>query len=120
MYHPTFEEFESRYIGTEGANIVPVYRQLLADVLTPVSVLEKVGAGGHSFLFESVVGGEKIARYSFVAANPEITFQARRNEITITGPGEQLDLDREGARLVRERFLDPVDQFLERQGGISL
>ena len=86
MYRPTFEEF-CRY--AEGANVVPVYRQLLADVLTPVSAHEKVAAGGHSFLLESVVGGEKIGRYSFIGSHPFLTFKATRNEVTVIEPGRQ-------------------------------
>lgn len=93
MYHPTFEEFESRYAGTEGANIVPVYRQLLADVLTPVSALTKVGSDGHSFLLESVVGGEKIGRYSFIGSVPFLTFKARRNHVSIVGGDEEGDYE---------------------------
>ena len=82
MYRPTFEEFSR---SCREANVVPVYRQLLADVLTPVSALEKVAGGGHAFLLESVVGGEKVGRYSFIGSNPFLTFKARRNEVTISG-----------------------------------
>jgi anthranilate synthase component 1 len=80
MYRPTFAEFEQ---ASRGANVVPVYRQLLADVLTPTSALEKVASGGHSFLLESVVGGEKVGRYSFIGSHPFMTFKATRNEVTL-------------------------------------
>ncbi|MBS3733405.1 MAG: anthranilate synthase component I [Phycisphaerae bacterium] len=91
-YHPTFDEFLSL---CEHGNTVPVYRQLLADSLTPVMAYERLAqpAGfapaGYSFLLESVVGGERIGRYSFVAADPEATFTARRDEIVIRRAGAE-------------------------------
>jgi anthranilate synthase component 1 len=53
------------------ANFAPIYREVLADLETPVSALLKLGAGPGSFLLESVEGGEFVARYSFVAAGLE-------------------------------------------------
>src|SRR2546429_8232845 len=52
------------------AHYAPIYREVLADLETPVSGLLKLGAGPGSFLLESVEGGEFVARYSFVAAGP--------------------------------------------------
>ena len=86
MYRPTFDEFKEY---CRQGNVVPVYRQLLADVLTPVSALEKIGADGHSFLLESVVGGEKIGRYSFIGSHPFLTFKARRKEVSVSGVDEE-------------------------------
>ncbi|MBI2755800.1 MAG: anthranilate synthase component I [Chloroflexi bacterium] len=51
--------------------LAPIYREVLADVETPVSALLKLGAGPGSFLLESVEGGESVARYSFVSAGLE-------------------------------------------------
>ena len=85
-YHPNFEEFLKL---TEQGNTIPVYRELLSDALTPVLVYQRLAepVGGepadNTFLLESVVGGERIARFSFIAVDPEATFTARRNEITI-------------------------------------
>ena len=85
-YYPTFDEF--RQLAEKG-NTVPVYRLLLADSLTPVTAYQRLARpigfapASHSFLLESVVGGERIARFSFVAADPEATFSARGDEITI-------------------------------------
>src|SRR5262249_35930814 len=56
--------------------VVPVYRQLTGDSLTPVSAFCKIQEGDWSFLFESVVGGERIGRYSFLGAGPFRTFEA--------------------------------------------
>jgi len=69
---------------------IPVYRELLADALTPVSVYRRLvlPAEGRpekcGFLLESVVGGENVARYSFVSAGPEVVFKAWRNRIEKT------------------------------------
>ena len=93
-YHPSFDEFRAH---ADQGNIIPVYRQLLADALTPVTAYQRLAMplgfapASNAFLLESVVGGERIARYSFVAADPEMTFLARRDEITIrrSGCGEE-------------------------------
>ena len=56
---------------------VPIYRQLLADKISPVRgflALTRGDAAEHAFLFESVVGGESIGRYSFVGANPSAVY----------------------------------------------
>ena len=91
-YHPNFEEFLKL---AERGNTVPVYRQLLGDTLTPVTAYHRLAmppgyaAASNAFLLESVVGGERVARYSFVAADPEAVFVARRDEITIRRHGQK-------------------------------
>ena len=93
-YHPTFDEF--RALSARG-NTIPVFRQLLADALTPVTAYQRLARpdgdspARHAFLLESVIGGERIARFSFVAADPEATFTARRDEITIERPGAEAE-----------------------------
>ncbi|MBL8848065.1 MAG: anthranilate synthase component I [Planctomycetaceae bacterium] len=83
-YLPSFEEFAR---SARSARLVPIYRQLLSDTLTPVSAYCCiVGDGQESFLFESVVGGEKIGRYSFVGADPFLNLSATGRKVTITGP----------------------------------
>lgn len=62
---PSLEEVQK--LATEG-NTIPVYAEMSADLLTPVSVYLKLGASANSFLFESVLGGFKIGRYSFVGS----------------------------------------------------
>ena len=96
--YPSFDEFVK--LSAEG-NTIPVYRLLLADSLTPVTAYRRLAAPAgiarsrHSFLLESVVGGERIARFSFVGADPEATFCARRNEMTVSrgGGSETTDSD---------------------------
>lgn len=69
-------------------NTVPLYTQLLSDQLTPVSAFGRVAeSADHAFLLESVVGGEKIARYSFLASGPMAIFEATRHQVTVTSDG---------------------------------
>lgn len=67
MYHPTLKEVKS--YAREG-NLIPVYREIVADLETPVSAFLKINRGGPSFLLESVEGGQRLARYSFIGTEP--------------------------------------------------
>lgn len=67
MYYPTLEEVRKH--GKDG-NLIPVYREIVADLETPVSAFLKINRGGYSFLLESVEGGERLARYSFIGTEP--------------------------------------------------
>lgn len=79
-YCPDFEEFKQ--LATKG-NIVPVYRQLFADTLTPVSAFQKVSDVEYAFLLESAAGGEKISRYSILGINPFVEFTSFGHRIEI-------------------------------------
>jgi anthranilate synthase component I len=72
-----------------GASMVPVYRQLTGDSLTPVMAFCKVQEGEWSFLFESVVGGERMGRYSFVGSGPFLKFEAFGSKIRIQESGQR-------------------------------
>src|ERR1700723_2725254 len=73
MIQPDFKTF-SRL--ARGGNLVPVYEHFTADLLTPVGAYLRVAhRATYSFLLESVEGGEKIARYTFVGANPAEVFR---------------------------------------------
>ena len=66
---PPLEEVQA--IAREGrGNLLPIYREVLADLETPVSAFLKVKRGEYSFLLESVEGGERPARYSFIGTEP--------------------------------------------------
>ncbi len=67
MYYPTLEEVGQ--LKKKG-NLVPVYREVQADLETPVSAYLKIARGNYSFLLESVEGGERLARYSFIGTEP--------------------------------------------------
>jgi anthranilate synthase component 1 len=79
-YYPTFEAFVEL---ARGASVVPVYRQLVGDTLTPVSAFCKIQEGEWSFLFESVVGGERVGRYSFLGSGPFLRFQAYQRRVRV-------------------------------------
>jgi anthranilate synthase component 1 len=68
MLKPTLREFES--LAREGYNLIPVAREIAADLETPVSAFLKVTRGDYSFLLESVRGGEKWGRYTFLGTEP--------------------------------------------------
>lgn len=87
-YFPSSSEFE-RLSAT--ATVVPVYREVIADRLTPVLAQATLGEGPGSFLLESVVGGEKWARYSFVGVDPEVIVRgvADRFERVVDGQVEE-------------------------------
>ena len=70
-------------------DVVPVYRQLLADHLTPVTAFELLGGSeANAFLLESVVGGVKVGRYSFIATRPSCLYEFRDKQATYTEGGE--------------------------------
>jgi len=79
MLYPDLETFKA--LSSQG-NLIPVYREILADTETPVSATLKLG-GSPAFLLESMVGGEKWARYSFLGSKPSRIIKARGNRIEI-------------------------------------
>ncbi len=64
----------------------PVFREVLADLETPLTAYLKV-AGHPSFLLESVEQGERVARYSFIGSGQRRRIEARGRQVTVTGPG---------------------------------
>ncbi len=81
----TFDEFVAEI---KNGNVVPVVRSVLADLHTPVSAFMRVcGNAKQSFLLESVEGGERLARYSFLAANPLKTVRAQNVDLFIDKNG---------------------------------
>jgi anthranilate synthase component 1 len=78
-----FPDFATFSELAKSAEYVPVYRRVLSDVLTPVSAFHKIDDGGCACLFESVVGGEKIGRYSFLAAQPFMLLEARGHDVSV-------------------------------------
>jgi anthranilate synthase component 1 len=82
MHQPEFAAF-SDLAG--GHTVVPVYRRLVGDTLTPVSAFCKLrgaaASSGPAFLFESVVGGERVGRYSFLGRQPRQMIEATRQRV---------------------------------------
>jgi anthranilate synthase component 1 len=80
-YVPTREQY--REYAARG-NLIPVYREVLADGDTPVSVYAKLGACDHSFLLESVIAGEQWAAHSFIGVAPRLVFRATSDRVLVT------------------------------------
>jgi len=78
-------------------NLIPVWKELLADQETPVSAYERIRAAlrrrdhaTHTFLLESVEGGEQVGRYSFIGGAPRAVLRAFGRRVTIEEPGQAL------------------------------
>jgi anthranilate synthase component 1 len=84
MYYPDFETFKKL---TGAGNLIPVYKEILADMETPVSALMKLASSDYVFLLESVEGGEKWGRYTFLGAEPAMICKVRGDEILIQKDG---------------------------------
>jgi anthranilate synthase component 1 len=77
MFTPSKAEFLE--LAKQG-NLIPVYREIIADAETPVSAYQKLQKSGGSFLLESVEGGERIGRYSFIGSHPRKVIRVDRVE----------------------------------------
>ncbi len=86
-YVPTLEQVKA--MAGQG-NVVPVYREVVADLETPVSAYLKVARGKHSFLLESVEGGERLARYSFIGTEPYRVLRTGESAMLNETPGDPL------------------------------
>ncbi|NIA13882.1 MAG: anthranilate synthase component I, partial [Nitrospiraceae bacterium] len=85
MIHPTLDEF--RTLACTGA-LVPVYKEILADLETPVSAYMKIAKGyEYSFLLESVEQADQLGRYSFMGANPSMVFKSKGRKISMRRDG---------------------------------
>jgi anthranilate synthase component 1 len=103
MYYPSFEVFKAK--ATQG-NLIPVYREIMADLETPVAAFLKLDQGEYSFLLESVEGGEKWGRYCFLGSEPSIIFQSK---------GTRVEIRRDGLCEVQEAA-DPLDTLRRLMG----
>ena len=105
IYSPSLEEFLKL---SEGSRCVPVYRDILADTETPVSAFLKIDDGSDAFLFESVEGGEKWGRYSFLGIAPRATFMSRGRVVEIVESGSVRRVEGDPLELLRE-FISPYE-----------
>jgi anthranilate synthase component 1 len=78
-------------------NVIPVFREMLADMHTPVSAFSQLDDGRFAFLLESVEGGENVGRYSFMGGAPSIMLMTKDNTVTI---------EKDGVKIVREMRVD--------------
>lgn len=78
IYYPKREDFLK---ADSDVNVLTVYRKILADTETPISVFQKIGRSGFSYLLESAEGGDKLARYSFIGIDPFLIFKSKGIQI---------------------------------------
>ncbi len=79
MFYPTLNEFKKL---TKKGNLIPVYKEILADMETPVSAFYKIATGErYSYLLESVESGERLGRYSFISTKPSIIFKSKGKKV---------------------------------------
>ena len=100
MHVTSFEEF--RELAQRGT-FVPVYKEIVADLLTPVSAFLKIAEhSDYAFLLESVEGGEQIARYSFLGKDPFLILRSRGGKTIVDRAGEATESDRPFIPMLRE------------------
>ncbi len=123
MYSPTYAEFEA--LARQG-NLIPVTRRLLADFETPLSAYRKMRGQGESFLFESVEGGERLARYSFVGSHPRAVIRQTEGRVDVLQGGrvvEEFVIDQsaplEDPRRVRDGLV-VVERMMNRFNPVNL
>jgi shikimate dehydrogenase len=109
MKQTSYEEFVE--LSRRGT-FVPVVKEIIADLLTPVSAFLKIAEhSDYAFLFESVEGGERVARYSFLGKDPFLVLKARGRQTTIDRAGVRSETDEPFIAVVRRimaEFQAPV------------
>src|SRR5205814_10178130 len=109
----TFEDFERE---TERGNVVPVVRTVLADLQTPVGAFLRIaGDAPHAFLLESIEGGERVARYSFLGPHPWMVARAKGAQTIVERNGKREVLNQKGIDFLRQYF---ADQKLAQRPGL--
>src|SRR6266581_9280333 len=86
MLQPSENEFER--LAADGFNLIPVFEEVAADLETPVSAFLKVARDDYAFLLESVRGGEKWGRYTFLGSEPSRVIRARGQRMDLIRPGQ--------------------------------
>ncbi len=86
MYSITEERFVAL---ARDYNLIPIFKEVVADIDTPVSAFLKLQRGDNGFLLESVEGGETLGRYSFIGLEPFLTISAKNGAVTVTGEVEE-------------------------------
>ncbi|MBS1706097.1 MAG: anthranilate synthase component I [Armatimonadetes bacterium] len=114
MNFPSIEEF--RAMARDG-QLVPVYSDLLADMLTPLSAYWRVAHDAeYSFLLESVTGGEQLARYSLLGVHPSVVLRSKNRRVTRISGGKTTTTELEPGEdplHVLERDMPPKPYFRE-------
>src|SRR5512145_1479720 len=90
----------------EATSVQTVIREINADLETPVSLYLKLRGDGASFLLESVEGGERIARYSFIGVQPRAEYILRNGQVEVkeNGHSRVIQLDGDPTRFLQEEM----------------
>jgi anthranilate synthase component 1 len=117
-YFPDRAEFARR---AKQGDLTPVYREILADMETPVSAFKKIAQGPYSFLLESVEGGERMARYSFLGSGADRVIRTKGTLVETTRDGKteafELEPGRDALHILKSelgRFTYVADPNLPR------
>ena len=102
QYSLTLDEF--RALAAEG-NLIPLYREILADYETPVSAFAKIDHGPTAYLLESVAGGENWARYSFLGSGSSAVIREEKGDLVLIRGKKNLRIQSRGNPLERLREL---------------
>ncbi len=109
MLYPSLKEFLKL---AKSANLIPVYKEINADLDTPVSAFLKIAQSDYSFLLESVEGQEKIARFSFLGANPSLIFKSKGRHVEIIQPKKK-------SRVKFTAQTNPLDEIKKIMSGFK-
>ncbi|KPL27813.1 MAG: anthranilate synthase [Acidithiobacillales bacterium SM1_46] len=96
----SLDQAEFSKFASQGFNRIPLMREVLADLDTPLSVYLKLARGPYSYLFESVQGGEKWGRYSIIGLPARTVLRIRGDELTV---------EKDGSIVERENVADPLE-----------
>ena len=119
MHSQQFEEFAG-----QGFNRIPVYREILADLETPLSTYLKLAKGPYSYFLESVQGGEKWGRYSIIGLPCRTLLKVSGHTLTLETDGQTLETIQTDDPFVyieqyQQRFRVPeLDELPRFSGGL--
>ena len=118
QYYPSLSEFKK--LAKKG-NTIPVYRQLLADTITPVLAFHRISNNDYAFLLESATGGEKIANWSYMGYSPFMGIRAYGNKTEIITDKVEVFDSNDPLKLLEEKMKEikwvPVEGLTHFSGG---
>ncbi len=100
-YYPSLADFR---LLSRKYNVIPLYREILADTETPVSAFMKIDSGGDAFLLESVEGGEKWGRFCFLGVTPRMVLRSKGDSVEITGPNGKVRREKGPLQVLQKTF----------------
>ncbi|MCI5178747.1 MAG: anthranilate synthase component I [Candidatus Electrothrix sp. AW3_4] len=110
MYSPDVKAFSEML---EQAGLVPLHRTIVADLDTPLTIFAKVAEKErHAFLFESMEGGEKWGRYSFIGLDPLLSFSSVGDTVTLCSEDTSEDTEAEVVEQVK-KGVNPLQELRE-------